>query len=279
LRRYKLSSGKEMEYGLPSLELKRKHQFGFGEGWGMTTDGCDLLVTTGSYYIYRLKTDFSLRTKYAVRCDGRLTRNLNELEYVHPKLWVHVWHTDKLIRVNPRSGECEASLILKGLYSWKGEATPNGVAYSPAALGMLSLLVTGKKWPTMFKLTLNSTDDLCGGVSTNGAANLCPTAPPSACSSTAGTAALTHPAQAKISANPIVQTQGKTPLSQVAQVPSGTKAAAHTIEPSSFLAGFLIVMFVSSCICVYRRNSTFESSQVASTSQGRPQKVGASPLE
>lgn len=144
------TSDKAMEFDLPSLDLKRKHKFNYGQGWGMTTDGCDLLVTTGSHFIYRLKTDFSLKAKVEVRCDGRVARNLNDLEYVNPKVWVHVWHTNKLLRIDPWTGACEASLNLKGLYNWRGEATPNGVAYSPASLGMLSLLVTGKKWPTMF---------------------------------------------------------------------------------------------------------------------------------
>eukprot|EP00811_Abedinium_folium_P037314 NODE_9940_length_1389_cov_4.853407.p1 GENE.NODE_9940_length_1389_cov_4.853407~~NODE_9940_length_1389_cov_4.853407.p1 ORF type:complete len:383 (+),score=61.22 NODE_9940_length_1389_cov_4.853407:191-1339(+) len=176
-----------VEYKLGGRRPLRTHSFADGEGWGMTTDGCDILVTTGSSELYRFRgEDFEFLSKVTVRRNGKPVKLPNELEYVNPKVWMHVWQTDTLLRVDPWTGRCETHIDIKGLYQWRSVragATPNGVAYS-LALGPLSLLVTGKYWPRMFKLTLESAEDLCGGVvhSVPEHGGTCAKPMPSACS-------------------------------------------------------------------------------------------------
>lgn len=144
----------------------RRHPFPWGEGWGLTTDGCDLLATTGAPYIFRLRKDGSgnlvLVNQVQVTHDGNPLRNLNELEYVTPKLWINEWLTNRIWRVDPFTGICELQVNVQSLWVWNGEATPNGIAYD-AKLGYNTLLVTGKLWPQMFLLQM-SADDLCGEI-------------------------------------------------------------------------------------------------------------------
>jgi len=175
-----------LEYDSLTLKEVRRHPFPYGEGWGLTTDGCDLLATTGSSFIFRLRADaagtLQLVHKVEVKHRGKPVRMLNEMEFITPKLWVNQWHTNIVWRVDPLTGECEAKLDVGKLHSWRGEQTPNGLAYS-VLLGSESLLVTGKQWPSMFLLRLAPTD-LCG-LDTTGAAlpaaPACARAPPSAC--------------------------------------------------------------------------------------------------
>lgn len=175
-----------IEYNAATMAEVRRHAFPH-EGWGLTTDGCDLLATTGSENIYRLRPDTSgdLQVIGAVRVtnEGWPVRSLNELEYVTPKIWVHQWRTNWIFRVDPVSGAIELKLDVGSLYAWRGEATPNGVAYS-ASFGQDTLLVTGKLWPRMFALQLSAVD-LCGGAIVESAQldgqQVCPRTPLSAC--------------------------------------------------------------------------------------------------
>eukprot|EP00930_Biecheleria_cincta_P007280 TRINITY_DN108481_c0_g1_i1.p1 TRINITY_DN108481_c0_g1~~TRINITY_DN108481_c0_g1_i1.p1 ORF type:complete len:361 (+),score=43.86 TRINITY_DN108481_c0_g1_i1:20-1102(+) len=169
-----------LEYDARSLELVRTHPFPYGEGWGLTTDGCDLLATTGTTFIFRLRRNsvgqFELVRKVQVTVDGTPLKMVNELEYVTPKLWVNEWITNNIWRVDPMTGKAELKLNIGGLHPWSGEATPNGIAYSNL-LGSDKLLVTGKLWPEMFALRLRPSE-LCGGTAKN---QQCPAAPESAC--------------------------------------------------------------------------------------------------
>lgn len=176
-------SHKVQEFDARTFHLQHEHPFPFGEGWGLTTDGCDLLATTGSSYIYRLRargvTNLELVTKVQVRHRGDPVSMLNELEYVTPKVWVNQWLTNWLWRVDPQTGECETFLDIRGLHVWRGDATPNGIAYS-ASLGSNRLIVTGKLWPKMFSLQMH-TMDLCGPIVSELAQQQCQQAPVSAC--------------------------------------------------------------------------------------------------
>ncbi|CAE7661477.1 QCT [Symbiodinium sp. CCMP2456] len=170
-----------LEYDRETLTVTRVHPFPYGEGWGLTTDGCDLLATTGAPYLYRLRRaedgEFKLVNKVLVKHEGKSLRMLNEVEYVTPKLWVNEWITNRIWRVDPVTGDCERYIDIKKLHPWRGQATPNGIAYSPA-FGKELLLVTGKLWPNMFSLRM-SASDLCGGVLSSKPE--CMQAPPSVC--------------------------------------------------------------------------------------------------
>ncbi|CAE6952311.1 QCT [Symbiodinium sp. CCMP2592] len=170
-----------LEYDRETLTVTRVHPFPYGEGWGLTTDGCDLLATTGAPYLYRLRRaedgEFKLVNKVLVKQEGKSLRMLNEVEYITPKLWVNEWITNRIWRVDPVTGDCERYIDIKTLHPWRGQATPNGIAYSPA-FGKELLLVTGKLWPNMFSLRM-SASDLCGGVLSSKPE--CVQAPPSVC--------------------------------------------------------------------------------------------------
>lgn len=176
-----------LEYDVHTFKVTRRHPFPYGEGWGLTTDGCDLLATTGSPNIYRLRLDASgelqLVKTVTVVHKGKKINMLNEMEYITPKVWINQWHTNFLLRVDPDTGKVDLQLDLTGLHTWRGEATPNGIAYS-AAMDEGLLIATGKLWPQMFALRVSAAD-LCGAevahVGAKGSPLTCAAAPRSAC--------------------------------------------------------------------------------------------------
>jgi glutamine cyclotransferase len=130
-----------------------------GEGWGLTHDGKQLIMSDGTSYLRFLDPQTFRETRRLHVTDeaGHALQNLNELEYVHGEIYANIWQTDKIVRISPRSGKVLGSIDLSGLID-KGElsnsdAVLNGIAYD--ATGD-RLFVTGKLWPKLFEIRIVS---------------------------------------------------------------------------------------------------------------------------
>ncbi|MFO1008500.1 MAG: glutaminyl-peptide cyclotransferase [Planctomycetota bacterium] len=125
-----------------------------GEGWGITTDGTSLIVSDGTDVLRFLdpKTH-AVTKKLSVRFAGRALTQLNELEWIDGELWANVWHTESIVRIDPKTGEVTSTLDLRGLLPMKerkdAESVLNGIAWDPAKK---RLFVTGKNWPKLFEI-------------------------------------------------------------------------------------------------------------------------------
>ncbi len=88
--------------------------------------------------------------KTAARCD-----DLNELEWVKGEIYANVWQTDRIVRIDPKTGKVVGSIDCRGLLtaSDRTDLTDvlNGIAYD--AKGD-RLFVTGKRWPKLFEIKL-----------------------------------------------------------------------------------------------------------------------------
>ena len=87
-----------------------------GEGWGLTTDGRDLFMSDGSAEIRVLDgSTFHEKRRIKVRDEGRPVDQLNELEWVQGEIFANVWHSDRIARISPRTGEVLGWIDLTGL--------------------------------------------------------------------------------------------------------------------------------------------------------------------
>jgi glutamine cyclotransferase len=129
-----------------------------GEGWGLTTDGTALIMSDGTARLRFLDpATFAVLREVTVRDHGSPLSQLNELEYVDGSLYANVYQSDWIVRVDPDSGTVLEWIDLAGLLP-EGDRTPttdvlNGIAWDAAAG---HLLVTGKRWPWLFALQLDS---------------------------------------------------------------------------------------------------------------------------
>jgi len=133
-------------------------QFFFvGEGWGLTTDGQNLIMSDGTARIRFLdpKTMQTIRT-LDVLFEGQPLKNINELEYVHGQIYANVWQTNAVVRIEPDTGKVVGMIDFSGLLKPTdyGPNTDvlNGIAYDSEHD---RLFVTGKKWPKIFEVRLN----------------------------------------------------------------------------------------------------------------------------
>lgn len=125
-----------------------------GEGWGLTSDGHDLFMSDGSAEIRVLDANtFGEKRRIKVRDAGKAVGQLNELEFVEGEIFANIWHSDRIARISPRTGEVLGWIDLTGLlgpfYQRQAEAVLNGIAYDREGK---RLFVTGKLWPKIFEI-------------------------------------------------------------------------------------------------------------------------------
>jgi glutaminyl-peptide cyclotransferase len=129
-----------------------------GEGWGLTQDGAHFILSDGTDQLRFLHPDtFREVRRVHVRDGGVPVRDLNELEFVRGEIYANVWHTDRIARISPRTGQVTGWIDLRGLmstgYRLDPEAVLNGIAYDAANN---RLFVTGKLWPRLFEIRVVS---------------------------------------------------------------------------------------------------------------------------
>ena len=127
-----------------------------GEGWGLTHDGTQLIMSDGTPQLRFLDpVTFKETRRITVRDQNGPVESLNELEYVKGEIYANIWHTDRIARISPKDGRVVGWIDLSGLLSAAERGTPdavlNGIAYDAAAD---RLFVTGKLWPRVFEIKL-----------------------------------------------------------------------------------------------------------------------------
>lgn len=126
-----------------------------GEGWGLCDDGARLIRSDGSDRLrFHDPATFAETGSVAVTRDGQPLGNLNELECVDGQVWANVWQTDMIVRIDPATGRVNTVVDAAGL--WPGQAASrdrvlNGIAHIDGD----EYLLTGKKWPSMFRVRLD----------------------------------------------------------------------------------------------------------------------------
>ncbi len=125
------------------------------EGWGITTDGKELIMSDGSYNLYFLDPQsFYPRRTLRVTIDGKPLYYINELEYIEGKIWANVYTSDYIVIIDPQSGVVERIINCEGILpdNLKSSGTDvlNGIAYNPEDG---SIYITGKYWPRLYKIS------------------------------------------------------------------------------------------------------------------------------
>jgi glutamine cyclotransferase len=133
-----------------------------GEGWGLTNDGTQLIMSDGSSTLtFRDPRTFTATRTIKVTAAGMPVERLNELEYAGGWIWANIWLTNRIARIDPKTGKVNAWLDVSEL-SREADAdtiragrtptfddVPNGIAFNKARG---TLLLTGKRWPTLYEV-------------------------------------------------------------------------------------------------------------------------------
>ena len=142
-------------YGLGDFRPRGEFHYA-GEGWALTTDGRRLIMSDGTPQLRFLDPETLKETgRLTVTYEGRPLANLNELEWVKGEVYANVWQTDRIVRIDPRSGRVTGVIDLTGLLpaaERRGdEDVLNGIAYDAQHD---RLFVTGKLWPHVYQVVV-----------------------------------------------------------------------------------------------------------------------------
>ncbi|MFQ5944197.1 MAG: glutaminyl-peptide cyclotransferase [Anaerolineales bacterium] len=123
------------------------------EGWGLTHDGQQLIMSDGSAELRFLDPESFQETSRVTVTDGdQPVQWLNELEYVEGEIYANVWQSDLIARISPDTGEVLGWINLARLRGDEPRAgILNGIAYDSERQ---RLFVTGKNWPELFEIEL-----------------------------------------------------------------------------------------------------------------------------
>ncbi|WAC71197.1 glutaminyl-peptide cyclotransferase [Roseateles sp. SL47] len=139
-----------------NFKLWRKFSYG-GEGWGITQNGRELIMSDGTPELRFIDpVSFKETRRVRVTAGGKPVEKLNELEWVDGEVLANIWQTERIARIDPASGKVTGWIDLTGLMPERnpeaqGEDVANGIAYDAKTK---RLFVTGKLWPKLFEVQL-----------------------------------------------------------------------------------------------------------------------------
>ncbi len=158
--------GTAFVYDISDFTLLRQLRYQ-GDGWGLTHDGTNLILSDGTHVIRFAdpETFQTVRTIVVKRENGQPLMDINELEYVKGEIWANIWHSEDphnlgkqnyIARIDPQNGKILGWIDLGGISpedtGRDPENTLNGIAYDAAAD---RIFVTGKKWKKVFEIKVS----------------------------------------------------------------------------------------------------------------------------
>jgi glutaminyl-peptide cyclotransferase len=134
-----------------------------GEGWGITNNGTELIISDGkaSGNLYFVNPEnFRVSHSIQVRDNNGPVNYVNELEYIDGYVYANLWGTTQIIKIDPSNGQVvgkiETAEMLRSFYSSYPirpmENVLNGIAYDSTSK---RIYITGKNWPKLFEIRLN----------------------------------------------------------------------------------------------------------------------------
>ena len=144
-------------YNLENLAVIDSFSFRSEEGWGLTNDGTNLIMSDGTHLLTWINpTDFSVIKTVQVANNSGLINYLNELEFVNGTIYANVYTTEMIVQIDPETGKVLSEINMAGIVDMYKNNTDkidvlNGIAWSEKTG---HLFVTGKYWPKLFEIKL-----------------------------------------------------------------------------------------------------------------------------
>lgn len=148
--------------------FKKIQEFSWNpQGWGITHDNKNLILSDGSSNLYTVDpSTFKMLSITGVKDNYGPVGNINELEYINGFIYANRYETDYIYKIDPASGKVMARADLTGVLAknapeWSADpkfqpgntdGVLNGIAYD-SATG--KTYITGKLWPKIFEIKFN----------------------------------------------------------------------------------------------------------------------------
>ncbi len=156
---YQLTYKTKVGFIYDATTFKKLKAFTFlnKEGWGLTTDGKNLIMSDGSNALtYWDPENLQVVKTIPVSENGYAEDYLNELEFINGYIYANLWTTNTIVKIDPMTGMVIAKLDLSALAEdsktiFPGSLEMNGIAYD--SISNL-VYVTGKLWPKVYEIKI-----------------------------------------------------------------------------------------------------------------------------
>ncbi len=159
-RVYQLTDTTRIGFVYDANTYKKLSSFNYaGEGWGLTTNGTDLIMSNGSSNIYyRNPQTFNIVKTLSVNDNNGPVQNINEMELIKGYIYANQWQTDYILKIDTTSGKVVGRLDLSSLKTESKVRYPyaeetNGIAYDSINN---KIYVTGKLWPHIYEIQFDN---------------------------------------------------------------------------------------------------------------------------
>ena len=153
---YQLTWKQKKVFAYTLKDFKKVKEFDFDfEGWGLTTDGTQLIVSTGGSDLHYFDpSNFKLLKTQTVTDAGSATFNLNELEFINGYVYANQYEYPYIFKIEPSTGKIVAKADLTSMWDRirarePRADVPNGIAYDTATK---KIYITGKWWPELYEV-------------------------------------------------------------------------------------------------------------------------------
>jgi len=142
-------------YDVNSFEVLGKIYYQNREGWGLTNNGSEIIMSDGTHTLYFMDTTyFSLIRKLEVYDHEKEVDSLNEMEYIDGNIYANRYLTDEIVIIDAATGKVEGRIDMSGLLKSSlrksGTDVLNGIAWDK---DNNRIFVTGKYWPLLYEVT------------------------------------------------------------------------------------------------------------------------------
>ena len=149
------TSGQCFVYDAKTFKNIKTYKY-FGEGWGLTNDGKNLIMSDGTNMLKIIDPDkFSTINTISVTDNNVPINNLNELEYIDGEVWANIWMQNKIAVINPENGNVvkwiDLSELLATLEPNEKADVLNGIAFDKQSK---KIYLTGKNWKNVFSVKI-----------------------------------------------------------------------------------------------------------------------------
>lgn len=153
---YQLTYRSNKGFVYDAKTFKKLREFPYkGEGWGLTNDGTNLIMSNGTSNLYYLHPDsLTFLKMLAVQDNNGYVSDINELEYINGFIYANRWLTGNILKIDPRTGYVVAKMDLtRQMTEVKNRSRQaeemNGIAYDSTSG---KTYITGKKWPVIYEI-------------------------------------------------------------------------------------------------------------------------------
>jgi glutamine cyclotransferase len=156
---YQLTWKEKKAFAYTLNDFKKVKEFDIDlEGWGLTTDGKNLIASNGGSDLYYYEpSTFKLLKTQSITETGTPVHDINELEFVNGFIYANQYQSNYLLKIDPANGNVIAKADLSAITKRARSIYPNidvlnGIAYDTATRKMY---ITGKWWPELYEVSFS----------------------------------------------------------------------------------------------------------------------------